>query len=89
LALAAYNLGMGHMNGGRAIAEGLGKNPDSWYDMKSVLPLMAKPQYYARLKSGRARGGEAVIMVENIRTFYDVLKRLEPAWVSPMNFTKR
>ena len=89
LALAAYNLGMGHMNGGRAIAEGLGKNPDSWYDMKSVLPLMAKPQYFARLKSGRARGGEAVIMVENIRTFYDVLKRLEPAWVSPMNFTKR
>lgn len=89
MALAAYNLGMGHMNGGRAIAEGLGKNPDSWYEMKSVLPLMAKPQYYARLKSGRARGGEAVIMVENIRTYYDILKRFEPAWIPPMKLKQR
>lgn len=86
LALAAYNLGMGHLNGGRAIAEGQGKNPDSWYEMKTVLPLMAKPQYYARLKSGRARGGEAVIMVENIRTYYDILKRFEPPWIPPLKF---
>lgn len=80
LALAAYNLGMGHMNGGRAIAESMGRDPNSWYEMKKVLPLLAKPEYYARLKSGRARGGEAVIMVENIRTFYDTLSRFEPAY---------
>jgi len=80
LALAAYNLGMGHMNGGRAIAESMGYDPNSWYEMKKVLPLLAKPEYYARLKSGRARGGEAVIMVENIRTFYDTLSRFEPAY---------
>ncbi|WP_459951121.1 membrane-bound lytic murein transglycosylase MltF [Denitratisoma sp. agr-D3] len=89
MALAAYNLGMGHMNGGRAIAEGLGKDPDSWFEMKSVLPLMAKPQYYARLKSGRARGGEAVIMVENIRTYYDILKGLEEPWITPLPFKRR
>jgi membrane-bound lytic murein transglycosylase F len=80
LAIAAYNLGMGHMNGGRAIAESMGRDPNSWYEMKKVLPLLAKPEYYARLKSGRARGGEAVIMVENIRTFYDTLSRFEPAY---------
>ena len=28
LALAAYNLGMGHLNGGRAIALKLNKNPE-------------------------------------------------------------
>ena len=89
LALAAYNLGMGHLNGGRAIAGGLGKNPDSWYEMKTVLPLMAKPQYYARLKAGRARGGEAVIMVENIRTYYDILKRFEPPWIPPLKLKQR
>lgn len=77
LALAAYNLGMGHMNGGRAIAKGLNRNPDSWYDMKRVLPLLARPQYYSRLKSGRARGGEAVILVENVRIYYDILCRFE------------
>jgi membrane-bound lytic murein transglycosylase F len=80
LALAAYNLGMGHMNGGRAIAESMQRNPNSWYEMKKVLPLLAKPEYYSRLKSGRARGGEAVIMVENIRTYYDTLSRFEPAY---------
>lgn len=80
MAIAAYNLGMGHMNGGRAIAQGLGKDPNSWYEMKKVLPLLARPEYYSRLKSGRARGGEAVIMVENIRTYYDILTRFEPAY---------
>ena len=79
LALAAYNLGMGHMNGARAIAKGLKRDPGSWYEMKQVLPLLAREKYYNRLKSGRGRGGEAVIMVENIRTYFDVLCRLEPA----------
>ncbi len=77
LALAAYNLGMGHLNGARHIAQTLKKNPDSWYEMKSVLPLLARPQYYQRLKSGKGRGGEAVIMTENIRMFYDILCRFE------------
>ncbi|MEW5890964.1 MAG: membrane-bound lytic murein transglycosylase MltF [Pseudomonadota bacterium] len=77
LALAAYNLGLGHLNGARAIARSLKKDPDSWYEMKQVLPLLARPEYYARLKSGRARGGEAVIMVENIRTYLDILQRYE------------
>ncbi len=77
LALAAYNLGLGHLNGARAIARSLKKDPDSWYEMKQVLPLLARPEYYARLKNGRARGGEAVVMVENIRTYFDILQRYE------------
>ena len=79
LALAAYNLGQGHMNGARAIAAGLKLNGGSWYDMKRVLPLLSRQKYYERLKSGPGRGGEAVIMVENVRTFYDILLRFEPA----------
>ncbi len=79
LALAAYNLGMGHLNGARQFAPGLKRDPNSWYDMKQVLPLLARPEYYSRLKSGRARGGEAVILVENVRTYFDILVRFEPA----------
>jgi membrane-bound lytic murein transglycosylase F len=82
-ALAAYNLGMGHLNGARSFAPGLKRSPDLWYDMKQVLPLMSRPEYYSRLKSGRARGGEAVILVENIRNFYDVLSRFEPVYTPP------
>lgn len=77
MALAAYNLGMGHLNASRYLAKTLGTNPDSWYAMKKVLPLLAKPQYYSRLKSGKGRGGEAVIMVENIRVYNDILNRHE------------
>ena len=78
--IAAYNLGMGHMNGARRIAEGMKKDPDSWYEMKTVLPLLARPEYYERLKSGRARGGEAVITAENVRMYYDILSRYEPPY---------
>lgn len=77
MGIAAYNLGQGHMNGARAIAKTLKRDSTSWYEMKAVLPLMAREEYYRRLKSGRARGGEAVIMVENIRKFYDILARFE------------
>ncbi len=82
-ALAAYNLGMGHLNGGRHFAPSLNRDPNLWVDMKQVLPLLARPEYYNRLKSGRARGGEAVILVENIRNYYDVLSRLTPPHTPP------
>lgn len=88
-ALAAYNLGMGHLNGGRAIAKGLDKDPDSWYDMKQVLPLLSQPKYYDRLKSGRARGGEAVILVDNVHSFFDILIRIEAPYVSPLSQIKK
>ena len=77
LALAAYNLGMGHLNAARHLAKTQGSDPDSWYAMKKILPLLAKPQYYRRLKSGKGRGGEAVILTENIRVFADILNRFE------------
>ena len=82
LALSAYNLGMGHFRGARSIAKSMKRDPDVWYDMKQVLPQLARPEIYARLKSGAARGGEAVIMVENIRNYYDILSRFEPAHIS-------
>lgn len=78
LAIAGYNIGPGHLNAARTIARQLKADANAWYDMKRILPLLAKPQYYNRLKSGRARGGEAVIMTENIRSYYDILCRNEP-----------
>ncbi len=80
MATAAYNLGMGHMNGARAIARRLGKDDRAWWEMKSVLPLLSRPDYAQRLKSGPARGGEAVVMTENVRNYHDILVRLEPPY---------
>ena len=78
LALASYNIGPGHFNAARTLARQIGADPTAWYEMKRVLPLLAQPKYYARLKSGRARGGEAVLLVENIRSYYDILVRNQP-----------
>lgn len=77
LALAAYNVGMGHMEDARILAKRLKKNPDSWADIKTVLPLLRKPEYFSTLKYGYARGGEPVIFVESLRTYFDILARFE------------
>ncbi len=78
LALAAYNIGPGHFNAARALAKLQGADPAAWYEMKQILPLLAQPKYYEKVKSGRARGGEAVLLVENIRAYHDILVRYEP-----------
>jgi len=84
MAVAAYNLGMGHLNGARAIARRLGRDSTDWWDMKAVLPLLSRPEFAARLKAGPARGGEAVIMTENIRNFHGILVRLESPYSPPL-----
>jgi len=80
-AIAAYNIGPGHFNAARRLAGRLGVNGDSWFEMKTVLPLLSRPEYYSRLKSGKARGGEAVVMVENIRLFYDIMLHHLPPYL--------
>lgn len=79
MAVAAYNLGMGHLRGAGAIARSLSRDDTSWMDMKRVLPLISRPAYAARLQSGAGRGGEAVIMTESVRNYYEILARFEPA----------
>ncbi|MDR3413979.1 MAG: membrane-bound lytic murein transglycosylase MltF [Formivibrio sp.] len=78
LALAAYNVGFAHLEDARILAQRLKKNPDSWVDVKSVLPLLRNPRYFQTLKNGYARGGEPVIFVESLRTYFDILARFEP-----------
>ncbi|MCL2590838.1 MAG: membrane-bound lytic murein transglycosylase MltF [Betaproteobacteria bacterium] len=76
---AAYNIGPGGINNARALARMLGKNDTMWVDLKSVLPLLAQPQYATQFKTGPVRGGEALIMAENVRNFYDILCHNYPA----------
>jgi membrane-bound lytic murein transglycosylase F len=75
---AAYNIGPGGLNNARALARSLGKNDTTWVDLKSVLPLLAQPQYASQFKTGPVRGGEALIMAENVRNFYDILRHTYP-----------
>ncbi len=78
LALAAYNLGFGHLEDARALTEHLGMNPDRWVDVKKQLPLLRDEKYYPYLAHGFARGNEAVTYVERIRDYYEQLARRFP-----------
>ncbi len=75
-ALAAYNVGYGHLEDARIITEKQGGNPDLWVDVKKSLPLLSKKKWYSKTRYGFARGAEPVRYVENIRRYHDVLIRL-------------
>ena len=73
-ALAAYNLGLGHVEDARVLAQKNGLNPDYWLDVKQYLPKLKQKKYYNQTKFGYARGDVAVLYVENIRRYYESLK---------------
>ncbi len=76
-ALAAYNIGFGHLEDARILTEKQGGNPDRWVDVKKRLPLLRQKQFYRQTRFGFARGDEPVTYVGNIRRFYDTLKYLD------------
>jgi membrane-bound lytic murein transglycosylase F len=73
-ALAAYNVGFNHIKDARQIVEWRGGDPDKWLDVSEVLPLLAKREWYSRVQYGYARGWEPVLYVNNIRSYYNIVR---------------
>jgi peptidoglycan lytic transglycosylase F len=73
MALAAYNVGLGHLEDARILAESRGADPDHWPDVRDSLPLLSQRRWYQQTQFGYARGREPVRYVDNIRSYYDVL----------------
>ena len=73
MALAAYNVGYGHLKDARKLAIKLEKDPNNWADLKQVFPLLAQKKYYKQLQYGYARGSEPVRYVQRIRDYQQVL----------------
>ena len=74
MALAAYNIGFGHLKDARVLARRLGKPENSWHGVRSVFPLLQQKKYYRTLEHRYARGNEAVLYVDRIRTYYKILQ---------------
>jgi len=72
-ALAAYNVGSGHLEDARQLARNEGLDPNKWLDVKKMLPRLSQKQWYSKTRYGYARGGEPVHFVANIRRYYDIL----------------
>ncbi|MDP4725730.1 MAG: membrane-bound lytic murein transglycosylase MltF, partial [Desulfobacterales bacterium] len=75
MALAAYNVGLGHLEDAQKLAVALGKDPKAWSDIRATLPLLRLKKYYRGLTHGYARGAEPVSYVDRIRTYHKILTR--------------
>jgi membrane-bound lytic murein transglycosylase F len=77
MALAAYNMGWGHLEDTRKLTEQQGGNPDRWQDVNERLALLSQEKFYSQTHFGYARGYEARQYVENIRSYFDTLVWME------------
>lgn len=84
LALASYNVGMGHIYDAQLLTKQQGGDPNKWLDVKQRLPLLADEKWHSKTKYGFARGNEPVQYVENIRGYYDLL-----VWLTEENQIKK
>jgi membrane-bound lytic murein transglycosylase F len=73
-AVASYNVGIGHLEDARILAQSQGRNPDKWEDVRTFLPLLSQERWYTQTKRGYARGWEPVRYVENVQAYLNILQ---------------
>jgi membrane-bound lytic murein transglycosylase F len=77
LAVAAYNLGYGHVEDARILTQTQGADPDRWDQVRERLPLLSDEDWYRRVQRGFAPGQTAVMYVDNVRRYYEILMWLD------------
>ena len=77
LAVAAYNLGFGHVEDARIITEMHGGNADSWEEVRAHLPLLSDDKWHKRVQRGFAHGSVAAEYAENVRRYFELLRWTE------------
>lgn len=74
IALAAYNIGQGHLMDARRLAVRKKLDPNKWSSLMEALPLLRYRKYYRKSVYGYCRGTEPVDYVSQILLYYDILK---------------
>ena len=72
--VAAYNVGYGHLEDARVLTQSLGKDPDSWAQVREELPKLADERWFEQAKHGYARGWEPVQFVDRIQRYLTLLE---------------
>ena len=88
MTLAAYNVGLGHLEDARVITERFGLNPNYWSDVKKHLPLLRLKKFYKKTKYGYARGNEPVKYVARIQAYLNVIYDEEKSHLAALSFKK-
>ncbi len=74
--LAAYNLGFGHLEDARILAQRAGASPDRWLEVRPYLFRLDDPGC-EQLKRGCYKGGEGAVYVRRIRNYLEALVWLD------------
>jgi membrane-bound lytic murein transglycosylase F len=77
LTVAAYNLGFGHLEDARILTQHQGADPDRWDEVRARLPLLSDKEWFSRVQRGFAPGQTAVVYVDNVRRYYEILMWLD------------
>lgn len=78
LAIAAYNIGIGHLEDARIITQMRKQNPDRWAEVRANLPRLSDPVWHTRVKRGYANGRETAQFVERVSQFAAILETVVP-----------
>jgi membrane-bound lytic murein transglycosylase F len=89
LAIAAYNIGIGHLEDARIITQMRKKNPDRWSDVRANLARLSDPHWHARVKHGYANGRETLQFVERVTQFAAILENRIPDTDTPETVVAR
>jgi len=89
MTLAAYNVGLGHLEDARKLTERFGANPNYWSDVKKYLPLLRLKKYYKNTKHGYARGNEPVKYVERIKAYLDIIYNNKKSYLASLIIKKQ
>lgn len=74
MALAAYNIGRGHMLDARNLASKMKLDPNKWSDIATVLPLLMDQKYHKDAIYGYCKGTEPIKYIKQIMIYYDILR---------------
>lgn len=74
IALAAYNVGRGHIFDAQNLARKKNLDPYRWLSLSKTLPLLSQRKYYKHARHGYCRGREPVKYVRQIMIYYDILR---------------
>ena len=78
MAMAAYNIGIGHLEDARIITQMRKKNPDRWPDVRANLTRLSDPRWHSKVKRGYANGTETLEFVERVSQFAAILETRVP-----------
>jgi len=82
-ALAAYNMGWGHMMDARTLVASRDGDPNQWQQVSLVLPELEQREVYQHLTHGYARGREGQAYVAAVLNFADIIEKAYAPIIEP------